>query len=156
MAMDEEVPAVPDGPLSPCGHRNPPSAHFCDVCGVRLPMHCPRCHAINRALAHFCNNCGLGLRDGRQTPATSSFVRSPAAPATPPAIESGAAAGPAEPSMPATPAANDDWDGPERVAARLRTGGNARELIADEREDAERLELMKQFLQRRRRSRRTG
>jgi len=54
--MREEDSGVLDGLMSPCEHRNPPSAHFCDVCGVKLPMQCPCCHAINRRQANFCNN----------------------------------------------------------------------------------------------------
>jgi len=38
--MYEEDSGALDGSTSPCGHRNPPSAHFCDACGVRLPMLC--------------------------------------------------------------------------------------------------------------------
>jgi Double zinc ribbon len=69
--MHEEDSGVPDGPVSPCGHRNPPSAHFCDVCGVRLPMQCPSCRAINRGEANFCSTCGRGLRDSEGAHATS-------------------------------------------------------------------------------------
>src|SRR5690349_8878329 len=61
-----------EDPASPCGHENPPSAHFCDVCGVRLPMPCPRCSAINRGHANFCANCGIDLRDATPTHATPS------------------------------------------------------------------------------------
>src|SRR5262245_29017645 len=52
-----------DGSVSPCGHDNPPGAHFCDVCGARLPTQCPRCSVINRSHANFCANCGIDLRD---------------------------------------------------------------------------------------------
>jgi len=61
--MREEDSRAPDDPGTPCGHRNPANAHFCDVCGVKLPVHCPRCHAINRPQANFCGNCGSSLRD---------------------------------------------------------------------------------------------
>src|SRR5215470_17520572 len=61
-----------EDPTSPCGHENPPSAHFCDVCGARLPMPCPRCSAINRGHANFCSNCGIDLRDATPTHATPS------------------------------------------------------------------------------------
>ena len=61
-----------EDPASPCGHENPPSAHFCDVCGARLPMPCPRCSAINRGHANFCANCGIDLRDATPTHATPS------------------------------------------------------------------------------------
>jgi peptide/nickel transport system substrate-binding protein len=69
--MQEEDSGVPDGPVSPCGHRNPPSAHFCDVCGVRLPMQCPRCRGINRRDANFCSTCGTSLRDSQGAYTTS-------------------------------------------------------------------------------------
>ncbi|PYN39376.1 MAG: hypothetical protein DME00_36850 [Candidatus Rokuibacteriota bacterium] len=73
MVVHEKDSGILDGLLTPCGHRNPPSAHFCDVCGVKLPMQCPCCHAINRRQANFCNNGGIGLRDERQTHATPSI-----------------------------------------------------------------------------------
>ena len=47
---------------SPCGHHNPRTSHFCDVCGVKLPASCPRCHAVNRGGANFCSECGIDLR----------------------------------------------------------------------------------------------
>jgi peptide/nickel transport system substrate-binding protein len=65
MVMQEDV--------TPCGHPNPPSAHFCDVCGVRLPIHCPRCLAVNRREANFCGNCGIDLR----LPATEPDAAAP-------------------------------------------------------------------------------
>jgi peptide/nickel transport system substrate-binding protein len=63
-----------EGPVSPCGHDNPPSAHFCDVCGARLPTQCPRCSAINRRHANFCANCGVDLRDVGPTHVTSAVA----------------------------------------------------------------------------------
>jgi hypothetical protein len=32
--MDEQDRGVPNGLVALCGHRNPPRAHFCDVCGA--------------------------------------------------------------------------------------------------------------------------
>src|SRR5262245_33364829 len=37
MVMPENDSDVLDGLLSTCGHRNLLNAHFCDVCGVKLP-----------------------------------------------------------------------------------------------------------------------
>ena len=48
-------------PVPPCGHPNPPTANFCDVCGARLQARCPGCQAINRSQAKFCSNCGASL-----------------------------------------------------------------------------------------------
>ena len=70
----EEDRGVLDARVSPCGHRNPPSAHFCDACGVELPKQCPRCSASNSGQANFCSNCGMGLRDVPRTHATPSTV----------------------------------------------------------------------------------
>src|SRR5262245_14772618 len=61
--MNGEDSGVSKGPQPACTHRNPPSARFCDVCGVKLPAQCPRCHAVNRREANFCSSCGLALRD---------------------------------------------------------------------------------------------
>ena len=69
--MHEDDSGVSDGPVAPCGHRNPPSAHFCDVCGVKLPQHCPRCRGINRGDANFCSTCGTGLRESEGAHTTS-------------------------------------------------------------------------------------
>ena len=86
--MQEENNRIPDGPASPCGHGNPPSALFCDVCGVRLPTRCPRCDAINRSLANFCNHCGISLRETLRTQAASSIVPLGPSPETSPATKS--------------------------------------------------------------------
>jgi peptide/nickel transport system substrate-binding protein len=131
--MHEEDSGAPGGPVSPCGHRNPPSAHFCDVCGVKLPMQCPRCHAINRRQANFCSNCGIGLGDVRRTHAASSIVPFGPPPDSSPATESESAPAPPEPIVPAKQAANESMDEPG---------------------DAERLEQMVRSFQRRRRTRR--
>ena len=45
-----------------CSHSNPPHYRFCDVCGARLPVQCPRCRAVNRSQAAFCRHCGFDLR----------------------------------------------------------------------------------------------
>ena len=118
--MHEEDSGVPDGLVAPCGHRNPPSAHFCDVCGVKLPMQCPRCHAINRRQANFCSNCGIGLGDGRRAPATPSIVPFDPSPASSPATESESAPAPPEPFVPAKQAANEGMDGPASFDPLLR------------------------------------
>jgi peptide/nickel transport system substrate-binding protein len=73
--------------VAPCGHPNPPSAHFCDVCGVRLPIHCPHCLAVNRREANFCANCGIDLRMPANEPESPSAPPAPFVPATPPASE---------------------------------------------------------------------
>jgi peptide/nickel transport system substrate-binding protein len=61
--MDEEDRGMSQGPLSSCGHRNLPTARFCDQCGTTLWKECPRCSALNREVANFCGNCGVRLRD---------------------------------------------------------------------------------------------
>jgi peptide/nickel transport system substrate-binding protein len=71
--------------VSSCGHRNPPSAHFCDVCGVRLPRQCPRCQATNRAHANFCGNCGVALGDVPRPHAAVSYGPEPVGPPEQPA-----------------------------------------------------------------------
>ena len=71
--MHDHDSAVPEGPVSACGHHNGPSAHFCDMCGVKLSLHCPRCQATNRSQANFCSNCGIDLHIVLDTsPATES------------------------------------------------------------------------------------
>ena len=138
--MHEEDSAVPDGSVSPCGHRNAPSAHFCDVCGVKLPMQCPRCHAFNRRQANFCSNCGIGLDDVRRTHAAPSIVPFGPSPDSSPATESESAPASAEPIVPAKQAANERMDGPEFFDLLPLTSESGKELVADEPEDAERLE----------------
>ena len=149
--MPKSDSGVLGGLVSPCGHRNPPSAHFCDVCGVNLPMHCPRCHAINRRQANFCSNCGIGLGDVRRTPAAPSIVPFGPSPDSSPATESESAPAPHEPFVPAKPAANERMDGPESFDPLPWTAESGKELVADKSEDAERLKQIKRFLQRRRR-----
>jgi peptide/nickel transport system substrate-binding protein len=72
------------GLVFPCGHRNPPSARFCDVCGIRLPRQCPRCHATNRSHANFCSNCGVVLGDVVSPHAIAPIGPAPTGPPEPP------------------------------------------------------------------------
>jgi peptide/nickel transport system substrate-binding protein len=129
--MHEEDSGVPSGPVAPCGHDNPPGAHFCDVCGATLPVQCPRCRAINRRQAHFCNMCGSSLREPDSAPS------------------------PAEPAAPEKRAASEGLDGPQWVRPPRSTAGSGRKPVATEPDDVKRLEEMQEFLRRRRRSRRT-
>ena len=133
--MHEEDSGVPDGLVSPCGHRNPSSAHFCDACGVELPMQCPRCSASNREEAKFCSNCGISLRDVRRTHAIPSIVPFGPSSGSSSATESGSAPAPREPFVPAKQAVNQGMDG--------------KELVAEESNEDERLEQIKRFIQRR-------
>ena len=123
--MREEDSGAPDDPVTPCGHRNPPNAHYCDVCGVKLPVHCPVCQAINRPQANFCVNCGRFLRDAQRAHATPSMAPFGAAPDSSPA--------------------------PEAESASESASGS----IEDEFEDSERFEQLKRFLQTSRRVPRT-
>ena len=123
--MHGEDSGVPDGPVSPCGHRNPPRACFCDVCGVRLPMQCPRCHAINRGQANFCSNCGIVLQDVRRTHGTPSIVPFGSSSDRSPATGSESAPAPSEPFP---------W-----------TAESGKELGADEPDYAERLDQLERF-----------
>jgi peptide/nickel transport system substrate-binding protein len=118
-----------DSPLSPCGHRNPGTSHYCDVCGVRLPVPCPRCHTVNRSEANFCRMCGSELRVVRTEPLSA----------------------PLETSGPATHAETADTFEPESVDRRSRTLGNGDLLVEDESEDTARLERISRFLHRPRR-----
>ena len=137
--MHDHDSAVPEGPVSACGHHNAPSAHFCDMCGVKLSLHCPRCQATNRSQANFCSNCGIDLHIVLDTsPATESEL----APARPESI------------VPAKWAANEDMDGPEAVELLSLTAQRGQALVADEFEDAERLsQMVRSFRQRQRRRR---
>src|SRR5215470_14402393 len=135
--MHEEDSGVPDGPVSPCGHRNPPSAHFCDACGVKLPMQCPSCSAINRGQANFCGNCGMGLRDVSRTNATPSIVPSHSSTPSSPATESQSALALPERFLPAKQATNGGMDGPDSDDPVPWTPEGRKELLAEE--DARRL-----------------
>src|SRR5262245_14386943 len=146
MVMPNGDSGVLGGLVSPCGHRNPPSAHFCDVCGVKLPMHCPRCHAINRRLANFCSNCGISLRDGGPTPATPSIAPFGPSPASsPPTGSDSAPAGP-EPFVAARQTGTKGTDAPDSFDLLPWTAESDDQLVADEPEDAKRLEI-KRFVQ---------
>jgi hypothetical protein len=152
--MHEKDSGVLDGLVTPCGHRNPPSAHFCDVCGVRLPMQCPCCHAVNRRQANFCSNCGIGLRDERRTPATPSIGPFGQSPDGPPATKSDSAPAPPESLVPAQQAANEGVDAPDSFGPVPWRAESGKELVADEPEDTERLKQITRFIWRRRSRRR--
>ena len=69
--MSDDSRSSPDSPVPLCGHDNPPTANFCDVCGARLALRCPGCRSINRSQANFCNSCGTsleGLRPAQVSP----------------------------------------------------------------------------------------
>ena len=143
--MHEDISGVADGPVSPCGHRNPPSAHFCDMCGARLPTSCPRCHALNRRQALFCANCGSALSDARVTSALPSvFASGPRPPEPAPSTESASAPPVPAPIGPAMAGAL----GPRPWAAPPVAPATGYEPIS-----SERLEQMARALQRRRRTR---
>jgi peptide/nickel transport system substrate-binding protein len=148
MVMHDHDSAVPDGPVSACGHHNGPSAHFCDMCGVKLSLHCPRCHATNRSQANFCSNCGIDLH------IVPSIVPFGPSPDTSPATESELAPARPESIGPAKRAANEDMDGPEAVELLPLTAQRGQALVADEFEDAERLSQMVRSFRRRQRRRR--
>ena len=146
--MHDHDSAVPEGPVSACGHHNGPSAHFCDMCGVKLSLHCPRCHATNRSQANFCSNCGIDLH------IVPSIVPFGPSPDTSPATESELAPARPESIRPAKWAANEDMDGPEAVELLPLTEQRGQALVADEFEDAERLSQMVRSFRRRQRRRR--
>jgi peptide/nickel transport system substrate-binding protein len=134
--MHEEQSGVPA-----CGHRNPPGAHFCDTCGARLPMQCPRCHAINRSDANFCSRCGAGLGDARRTDAAPSSEPS-ASPASLSATESDSAPARPEPMLPAKQVANDRMDALASFDPLPLPAESTKGLFADEPDDEARLERM--------------
>ncbi len=125
--MREEDSRAPDDPGTPCGHRNPANAHFCDVCGVKLPVHCPRCHAINRPQANFCGNCGSSLRDAGRAHATASVA-------------------PFGPSLDHSQSAEGESDSVSSDPL-PRMAERGTQPIEDELEDSRRLEQLKRFLQ---------
>ena len=141
---DEDSSSVPNGFVAPCGHSNPPRAHFCDVCGAALPMQCPRCQAINRRQAHFCSMCGSSLGDARRAPATPSVVPSEPPPASPPETEPDSA-----PSLELGSASSAAGPFSRSVM------GSGRKPVAAGPDDVKRLEEMQRFLRQRRRSRQT-
>jgi peptide/nickel transport system substrate-binding protein len=134
--MHEEQSGVPA-----CGHRNPPGAHFCDTCGARLPVPCPRCHAINRSDANFCSRCGAGLGDARRTDAAPSSAPS-ASPAGLSATESDSAPARPEPMLPAKQVANDRMDALASFDPLPLPAESTKGLFADEPDDEARLERM--------------
>src|SRR5262245_59230261 len=147
--MHEDDRGIPDDLVSPCGHRNPPNAHYCDACGVKLPTHCPRCHAINRGDANFCNNCGIDLGDVWRTRAAPSSVPLGPLPDRSPATESKSAPGPDGTVLRPKQAANERTDGPVSFDTLPMMSESGKELVADAPEDAERLEQMvRTFLRR--------
>jgi len=152
--MHEEDSDVPDGAVSPCGHRNRPSAHFCDVCGVMLPMRCPRCRATNRRQANFCSNCGIGLGDVRRSQAAPSIAPFGPSPDSSPATWSGSVPASSEPFVSSRQAANEGMDGPESLDPLPWAAESGKGRVADASEDAERLEQIEAFFQRRPRPRR--
>src|SRR4030095_8968811 len=153
--MSETDSGVLDG-VGAGGPRNPPSAHCCDVCGVKLPMQCPFAHAINRRQANFCSNCGIALRDERQTYATPSSGPLGPSPDSAPATESDSASVPRQPFVPAHTAATEVFDLPASFDPFPWTAESAKKLVSDKDEDAERLKQIDRFKQRRRRRRRMG
>src|SRR5262245_31737599 len=148
MVMHDDDGAVPEGLVSACGHHNEPSAHFCDMCGVKLTLHCPRFHATNRRQANFCSHCGIDLH------IVPSIVPFGSSPDTSPATESELAPARPESIVPAKRAANEDMDGPEVVELLRLTAQRDQALDADEFEDAERLKGIVRSLRRRQRRRR--
>ena len=147
--MPEEDSGVPDGPVSPCGHRNRPNAHFCDACGVRLPMPCPCCSVINRVQANFCSNCGMELRDVLRTHAAPSVVPFRSSTHSSPRLESQSALAAREPFLPVKQAANGGMDGPDPDDSVPSTRGRGKDLLAEE--DAQHLRQIARFAQQRRR-----
>jgi len=139
--MPEKDSDVLDGLLSTCGHRNLLNAHFCDVCGVKLPMQCPRCSAINRSQANFCRHCGVRLSDVPGTHATPSVGSFGQSPDSPPAPESVSDLAPTRLLVAAKPATSEGIDLPSSV----------KHSVADDFAEAERLKGIVQFIQRRRR-----
>jgi hypothetical protein len=148
--MNGEGSEVSKGPHSPCGHRNLPKARFCDVCGVKLPRHCPRCRAVNRGEANFCNNCGTGLRDSQRTPATPATAHFSASADSSPTPEPGSVPATLETPLPAQQAEHESMTRPPRFNAFPWVA--AEQLTTDELEDTR--ERIGRFLERRRRGRR--
>ena len=138
------------GHLSPCGHRNPASALFCDVCGDKLPIQCPGCFATNRREANFCSNCGLRQRDAQGTRATPSVTRVGQRPVSRFAIGSHSAPSPA-PSVPLEQAANEVIDARESVESVPWTSPSVEHPATDDPDDREHLKQIARFVKQRRR-----
>jgi peptide/nickel transport system substrate-binding protein len=135
--MHEEQSGVPA-----CGHRNPPGAHFCDTCGIRLPMQCPRCHAINRRDANFCSSCGARLGDARRTDAAPLSAPPAPSPDSLSATESDSAPARPEPMLPAKQIANDRLDALGSFDPLPLPAESTKGLFADAPDDEARLERM--------------
>src|SRR5262245_2224405 len=135
------------GLLSPCGHPNPASALFCDVCGEKLPMQCPGCFATNRREANFCSNCGLRQRDAQRTKALPSVARVGQWPDSRYAIGSHSAPAPA---VPLEQAANEAIDARESVESAPWTAPGVKHP-ADDSGDREHLKQIARFAKQRRR-----
>jgi peptide/nickel transport system substrate-binding protein len=148
--MPEEDSGALDGRVSPCGHRNPSGAHFCDVCGVQLPVQCPRCSAVNRRQANFCSDCGMRLRDVQRTPAAPSIGPFGPSPSGPPVTDSASASLSAAFVL-AKQAAAEDTDAAESWEPVPWRAESVKQSVEDDAADAERLKQIARFLQRRRR-----
>jgi peptide/nickel transport system substrate-binding protein len=122
---------------SPCGHRNPPNSRFCDVCGAKLPMQCPRCHAINREEANFCGSCGSALRDSQRAHATPPVAPSRASSERPPVPRLGPIPAPLEASAPAKQPEHQSIPAPDPLDALSRVTDGAQ--IWDESDKTRRL-----------------
>src|SRR5262245_44462265 len=143
MVMHEEHSGVPA-----CGHRNAPGAHFCDTCGARLPIQCPRCHVINRSDANFCSGCGIDLGDARRTDAAASSAPSAPSPGSLSAIGPDSAPARPEPLLPAKPAENERIDAPVSFDPLPLPAESTKGLFADEPDDQARLEQMVRSIRR--------
>jgi len=154
MVMHEQHSGASPDFVPPCGHENPPSARFCDVCGIKLAVPCPHCRAINRAQANFCANCGIELRDARQPSAMPFGVV--AAPSLDSSDEHASESGPvpAEPFAAVEQTASEDAQTPVTFEPGSRTTQLGTEPTGEAGDDAERLEQMKRFFQRSQRPRR--
>src|SRR5215831_799675 len=154
--MHEEDSGVLNGLVAPCGHRNPPHVHFCDVCGATLQMQCPHCHAINRLQAHFCNMCGSSLGDARRPQGTPVIVPSEPPLARSLETEPDSAPSPAKPLTLEELAAMEAADFPPSIHPPRSTGGGSGRPVAAEPEEVKRGEELQRFLRRQRRSRHVG
>ena len=147
--MHEKDAGIRDSPVSICGHRNPPSAHFCDACGVKLPTQCLHCSAINRGQANFCSNCGVELRDAPRMHAAPSIVPFHSSIESLPAMESQTLVDSPEPFQSAKQTVSGGTEGLDSEGGSAWVSESGNELLADE--DAQRLRLIARFAQQRRR-----
>ena len=125
--MNADGGGVAGTPPSSCGHHNPPGSRFCDVCGVKLPAQCSRCHVINRAEANFCGSCGAALGNSPRAHATPPVAPPRAAPDRAPMPSMGTAPATAETSAIPRRAENQRAAGPEsfEVFSRMMDGHRA-------------------------------